>query len=143
MSSCDFWNSITWNIGNVNRAFLTGRLLRGSGVVMLGHAPCPVLIYSVIFAGYWSKSSNRSLDEWKAEDGLRSSSCPWCCHLGIVFRCNKWVQNGFKYTNSFLFNPKIEPWILSSLLRSPLPCLFNTHLAQKSPLLFGLLCKVI
>lgn len=36
----------------MNRAFLTERLLRGSRVVMLGHAPCPVPVYSGIFAGY-------------------------------------------------------------------------------------------
>ena len=78
-----------------------------TGLVMLGTVPRPIPAYSIIFAGYRSKSSNCSLDKREAENGPRSSSCPQCFHPGTVFNCNKWVQNGFKYTSSFLFNPKI------------------------------------
>lgn len=84
MSSCAFWNSITWRIGNVNRASLTGRLLRGSRVVMLGQAPCPVPIYSAIFAGYL-KQKLESLTGWvkrwgRAQEQLVSPMLPsWSC----------------------------------------------------------------
>lgn len=91
-----------------------------TGIVRLWSVSCPIPACSIIFVGYWSKSSNHSFEKQETENRLMSGSCPQHCHPGTVFSGHKWVQNGFKNTSSFLFNPKIALDSVISPERFPL-----------------------